>query len=158
MNGFSNPPLKPGASVSGLQDYLPAITENEDSPRLSWYRSGGLLNERRAHRVAFPELLHVVGLESDPQRNQFITAPEAVIANGRDISIDGISFCHSERIPHRYVAVSFCSPFGTQTLVAKLLWCRFVREKHYMSGGQLIANPAYHSDIDIDWSAIERAR
>lgn len=158
MNAYSNPPLEPGTSTSAIQDYLPAITENEDSPRLTWYRSGGLLNERRAHRVAFPERLHVVGLELDRDRNQFITASEAVIGEGRDISVDGISLYHTEHIPHRYVGVSFRSPFGTQTLVAKLLWCRFVRENHYMSGGQLIANPAYHSDGDIDWSRIERSR
>lgn len=158
MNAYSNVPLQPGTSTSAMQDYLPAITENEESPRLTWYRSGGLLNERRAHRVAFPELLHVIGLKLAPDHNRFMTDCEAVIGKGRDISVDGISFYHTEHIPHRYVAVSFRSPFGTQTMVAKLLWCRFVREKHYMSGGQLIANPAYHSDIDIDWTRIERPR
>lgn len=155
MNAFSDPTMDPGSSNTGTPEYIPPFIQSADSPRLSWYRSGGLLNERRAHRVAFPEVLHVVGLDTDADGKEFVAASNEIIARGRDISVDGLSFCHACHIPHRYVAVSFRSPFGTQTLVVKLLWCRFVRENDYTSGGQLVTNPAYNSDIEIDWNRIE---
>lgn len=141
--------------TTSAQGQLHAYVQPTDAPRLSWYRSGGLLNERRAHRVAFPETLHVVGLRRCSGHGQFVADTDGILARGRDISIGGISFRHAASLPHRFVAVSFQSPFGTQTLVAKLQWCRFAGEGHYMSGGQLVVEAQFHSESDIDWDAIE---
>jgi hypothetical protein len=141
--------------TTSAQGQLHAYVQPTDSPRLSWYRSGGLLNERLAHRVAFPETLHVVGLRTCSGNGLFVADTDGIIARGRDISVGGISFRHDDLLPHRFVAVSFRSPFGTQILVAKLLWCRFAGEGHYMSGGQLVVEAQFHSELDIDWDAIQ---
>jgi hypothetical protein len=123
-----------------LGEVLSSVRET-DSPKVSWHQWGSLLNDRRAHRVAFPATLHVVCLDMNSDTGQFSPASEAIIGQGRDISVDGISFQHDVPLPHKFVAVSFRSPLGTETLVAKLSWCRFARKDKYVSGGRLIVEP-----------------
>lgn len=127
------------------------------TPQVSWHRSSALFCCRRFHRVAFPEPLHVVGLIIDPETGQFRVDSDRMVARGRDISVGGISFRHNEPLPHQFVAVSFRSPFGTKTLVAKLSWCRFAREGYYMSGGRLIDHPRGDIEFDIDWDLFPAA-
>jgi len=145
------------ASSAKSQDEVMSTVRESDSRRASWYQWGGLLNDRRAHRVAFPEVLHVVGLGTNSDTGQFMQVSEPIIASGRDISVDGISFRHEVPLPHRYVAVSYRSPFGTQTLVAKLSWCRFEREGNYVSGGRITVESQLDSELDIDWDVLESA-
>tara|TARA_R110002072_G_C7978996_1_gene536113 strand:- start:135804 stop:136256 length:453 start_codon:yes stop_codon:yes gene_type:complete len=140
-------------SSKSLDEVLSTV-QGIDSSSASWYQSGGLLNDRRAHRVAFPETLHVVGLEMEPRSGQFVPVSEPVAARGRDISINGISFRHDEPLPHRYVAVSFRSPHGTETLVAKLSWCRFAGNDNYISGGRLVVETSLDAELNIDWNAL----
>jgi len=152
MNVLTNFPSVSESSPKTLDDVLSTVRET-DPPRVSWHQWGGLLNDRRAHRVAFPETLRVVGLTADSATGQFIPVTEPIIAQGRDISVDGISFQHADPIPHRYVAVSFRSPFGFETLVARLSWCRFAGEDRYVSGGRLTVESQLNVELDIDWDA-----
>jgi hypothetical protein len=145
------------ASSTNLLDDDQAIDRESASPRVSWYQWGGLLNDRRSHRVAFPESLHVVGLNTSSETAELVQVSEPIIARGRDISVDGISFRHEVPLPHRYVAVSYRSPFGTETLVAKLTWCRFEREGHYVSGGRISVEPQLNSELNVDWDSLESA-
>jgi len=153
MNVLTNLPSVSESSPKTLDEVLSTVQET-GSPRVSWHQWGGLLNDRRAHRVAFPETLFVVGLTTDSNTGQFIPVTEPTIAQGRDISVDGISFQHADPIPHRYVAISFRSPIGSETLVARLSWCRFAREDRYVSGGRLTAKPQLNVELDIDWDAL----
>jgi hypothetical protein len=153
MNVLTNLPSISESSSTTLDEVLSTVRET-DSPRVSWHQWGGLLNDRRAHRVAFPETLLVVGLATDSVTGQFIPVTEPIIAKGRDVSVDGISFQHADPLPHRYVAVSFRSPFGSETLVARLSWCRFAREDRYVSGGRLTVEPQLDAELNIDWDAM----
>lgn len=153
MNVLTNLPSVSESPSKTLDDVLSTVRKT-DTPRVSWHQWGGLLNDRRAHRIAFPETLHVVGLTTDSATGQLIPAAEPIIAHGRDISVDGISFQHADPLPHRYVAVSFRSPFGTETLVARLSWCRFARENHYVSGGRLTVEPELNAELNIDWDSL----
>lgn len=153
MNVLTNLSSVSESSSKTLDEVLSTVRES-DSPRVSWHQWGGLLNDRRAHRVAFPETLLVVGLTTDSGTGQFIPVTEPIIAHGRDISVDGISFQHADPLPHRYVAISFRSPFGSETLVARLSWCRFGRENRYVSGGRLTVEPQLSVELDIDWDAL----
>ncbi|MFT4556300.1 MAG: hypothetical protein ACI8P0_005421 [Planctomycetaceae bacterium] len=153
MNVLTNFPSVSESSSKTLDEVLSTVQET-DSPRVSWHQWGGLLNDRRAHRVAFPETLHVVGLTTDSDTGQFIPATEPIIAQGRDISVDGISFQHADPLPHRYVAVSFRSPFGSETVVARLSWCRFAGEDRYVSGGRLTVEPQLNEELNIDWDSL----
>jgi hypothetical protein len=154
MTAIANLTSSPASSAKSLDEVLSTVRES-DSPRVSWYQWGGLLNDRRAHRVAFPEILHVVGLNTNSDTGQFVQVSEPIVASGRDISVDGISIRHEVPLPHRYVAVSYRSPFGTETLVAKLSWCRFEREGRYVSGGRLTVEPQLESELNIDWDSLE---
>lgn len=142
------------SSATGIWDQILSQAQEPRSHQVSWYQSSGLLNDRRAHRIAFPETLHVVGLEINPNNGQFVAVADGIIAGGRDISVDGISFQHDDPVPHRFVSVSFRSPLGTETLVAKLSWCRFSREGHYVSGGRLIVEPQCNLEQTIDWDSV----
>jgi hypothetical protein len=153
MTLLTNSPSGSESPPKTLDEVLSTVRET-DSPRVSWHQWGGLLNDRRAHRVAFPETLLVVGLATDSVTGQFIPVTEPIIAKGRDVSVDGISFQHADPLPHRYVAVSFRSPFGSETLVARLSWCRFAREDRYVSGGRLTVEPQLDAELNIDWDAM----
>ena len=155
MNVLTKPPTGSVPSSKTLDEVLSTVRGIDSSPA-SWYQSGGLLNDRRAHRVAFPETLHVVGLAMDPDSGQFVPVSEPVTAHGRDISVDGISFRHDEPLPHRYVAVSFRSPQGTETLVAKLSWCRFACKDNYISGGRLTFETSLNVELNIDWDSLPK--
>ena len=147
-----SPKSRPLRSLDGA---LSSASETEPR-RVSWHQWGGLLNDRRAHRIAFPETLHVVGMaESDS--GQLVRAADPIIARGRDISVDGISFKHDEPLPHRYVAVSYRSALGTETMIAKLSWCRFAREDRYVSGGRLTEVPQLNPELNIDWDSLQQA-
>lgn len=156
MTVLTNLPTDSESSSRTLDEVLSTV-RGTDSPSVSWHQSGGLLNDRRAHRVAFSETLYVVGLTVDSESDQFVPVSESVIARGRDISIDGISFQHDEPLPHRYVAISYRSPSGTETLVAKLSWCRFARKDNYVSGGRLTAETQLDHEFNIDWDALPTA-
>jgi hypothetical protein len=153
MTLLTNSPSGSESPPKTLDEVLSTV-RGTDSPRVSWHQWGGLLNDRRAHRVAFPETLLVVGLATDSVTGQFIPVTEPIIAKGRDVSVDGISFQHADPLPHRYVAVSFRSPFGSETLVARLSWCRFAREDRYVSGGRLTVEPQLDAELNIDWDAM----
>lgn len=156
MTAIANLTTSHPSSATSLDEVVSTVRKS-DSPRVSWYQWGGLLNDRRAHRVAFPEKLQIVGLSTNSDTGQFMRASEAIVASGRDISVDGISFRHEVALPYRYVAVRYRSPFGTETLVAKLSWCRFEREGHYISGGRLTVEPQLDSELDINWDEPESA-
>lgn len=156
MTAIANLTTSSASSAKSLNEVISTVRKS-DSLRVSWYQWGGLLNDRRAHRVAFPQKLQVVGLSTNSDTGQFMPVSEAIVASGRDISVDGISFRHEVALPHRYVAVRYRSPFGTKTHVAKLSWCRFEREGHYISGGRLTGEPQLDSELDINWDEPESA-
>lgn len=154
MSGLAELSNKP--RPSRLLDGALSSASETQTRRVRWHQWGGLLNDRRAHRIAFPETLHVVGMaESDS--GQLVPAAEPIIARGRDISVDGISFKHDEPLPHRYVAVSYRSALGTETMIARLSWCRFAREDRYVSGGRLTEVPQLNSELNIDWDSLQQA-
>ncbi len=99
----------------------------------SW-QSGGPLVERRCwHRVPFERLLGITPLEGD------LPADQMRVAKGRDISLSGIAFTHTEPIPHRAVAITLWDDAGqTESIVTQLSWCRFTRSGEYQSGGKFL--------------------
>lgn len=110
--------------------------------------------ERASHRIPFPESLYVVGLEIDPDEGQFNAASDRIVASGRDISADGISFRHEEPILHKFVAVGFRGAFGTKMLVVKLAWSQVIGHQDYLSSGGLIVKPRLSPDLKIDWGSM----
>lgn len=108
----------------------------------SWHNSASLLHDRRSHRVVLKAPLTTAGLERSEDDGSFRIISDWSDAVGRDVSIDGISFRHSEAIPHRYVAVQMEAAGINEILVAKLSWCRYSQNGDYVSGGRLLREAA----------------
>lgn len=99
----------------------------------------GPVTERAAVRVPFDESVVVTPWDVA----MAAPAGPSLLAGGRNLSTGGISFSHVGLLPHRHVAVSFP---GTrrdeegdrviETLIVRLIWCRFTRRGIYLSGGR----------------------
>lgn len=100
----------------------------------SWGGGTPVLQGRRGHRVLYPRpiALTPVGHCDEP-------SGPALLVEGSDLSVDGLSFRHPAPLPCRRAIVSFFLPGGTiESAVARLKWTRFTRQGHYRSGGQFV--------------------
>jgi len=108
--------------------------------RACWVKSGPVTEGRGALRVPFDETVVVTPWDVAGRA----PAGPAILAAGRDLSTGGLSFSHAGTLPHRYVAVSFRGDRrddegrpAIETLLVRLIWCRFTRRGLYLSGGKL---------------------
>ncbi len=93
--------------------------------------------ERRASiRHPYPFLVRAI--PADRHGNRLAEAPLTVI--GKHVSFEGFGFFHTTPIAHRHVVVEFAT--GPQSppirLLMNLIWCRFLREGWYDSGGKFV--------------------
>ncbi|MDA7979564.1 MAG: hypothetical protein MPJ50_12430 [Pirellulales bacterium] len=87
---------------------------------------------RREERFPFPRLLRLIpaSASGDP------IGPEVTVV-GKQLSEHGLGFFHPGPLPHRWVIVELEVANGTRyAFVLQLLWCRFLREGWYESGGR----------------------
>jgi hypothetical protein len=106
--------------------------------RACWVKSGPVIQSRNALRMPFAEPVVVTPWNVSTGT----PSSRSILAGGRDISEDGIAFRHGDSLPCRYVAVSFRNPDtaieaepAVESLLVRLLWCRFMRAGEYLSGG-----------------------
>lgn len=104
-----------------------------------WVKSGTVLQSRLAMRTAFAEPIVITPWCEKAD----CPAGHSLLADGRDVSPTGISFWHRESLPFRTVAVSYrgsgrdeTSEWSVETLLVRLLWCRFSQNGKYLSGGR----------------------
>jgi hypothetical protein len=124
----------------------------------SWHASFGSLHSRRWHRVAYDKPLLITPLDDLGDG----AAGRTFVAQGRDLSLSGFSFCHAQPLASRKVIVQFRDE-ATSTvegLLALLRWCRFRRDGSYQSGGQFVRAIALdgifssaESETDVDPAA-----
>ncbi|HEX6984624.1 MAG TPA: hypothetical protein VF170_04570 [Planctomycetaceae bacterium] len=107
--------------------------------RACWMKSGPVVQGRAVLRMPFDEPVVVTPWELAAGR----PAGPSLLASGRDLSPTGLSFSHADPLPCRFAAVSFrgerTDPEGgplIETVVVRLLWCRFLRGGTYLSGGR----------------------
>jgi hypothetical protein len=102
----------------------------------SWHASFGSLHSRRWHRVAYDRPLLITPLDDVTER----PSERAFVAQGRDLSLAGLSFCHPHPLASRKVIVRFRAedPSAGEAILATLRWCRFRRDGSYQSGGQFV--------------------
>ncbi|MDA0588556.1 MAG: hypothetical protein O2820_11765 [Planctomycetota bacterium] len=110
--------------------------EAAPAPSASWHRSGSLVHCRRVHRIPFSGRLRLRGLNENHE-----PVDVELVATGRDISGDGISFRHDNPLPYRFVEVTYNAALGTVTRRAKLTWCRYAVDGFYVSGGRFLRQP-----------------
>jgi hypothetical protein len=102
-----------------------------------WVKSGPVVQGRSSLRIPFTELIVVTPWDEATRG----PTGRAVLADGRDISEEGIAFRHRQPLPCRYAVVSYrgADPEearSVESVLVRLLWCRFVRGGNYLSGGR----------------------
>jgi hypothetical protein len=91
---------------------------------------------RREQRYPYPHPIHLTPLESSGRRGP----AESLVVIGKQISMHGVDFYHSEPIPHgRVIASLDAGERGWIGLLLELAWCRFSRHGWYDNGGRFLA-------------------
>ena len=118
----------------------------------SWHQSHSLIHDRRSHRFPFEQTMCIVGLNQELQ-------PESspVRVQGRDISIDGISFRHHSPISAKFISVTYQTAVGPESLIVKLSWCRFGRDGQYVSGGRFVREAPVPAQLVRQWDELNEA-
>lgn len=132
------PPAAP-TPVTPAPNVLHARLGRLVDPGACWVKTGLSTECRGVLRLPFDEPIVLTPWDS---RTGAALAP-ASLASGREISSRGLSFSHERSIPHRSVAVSFrtdrldeSGTLAIETIVVRLIWCRFTRKGEYLSGGR----------------------
>lgn len=133
--------------LRGLDDVASAVRQLT----ASWHQPGNLLQNRRSRRIPFHQTLCLYVLD-----DQFQSAGPPQRVRGCDISVDGLSFTHWKPLPCRNAAIAFQSAQGTETHVVRLIWCRYLRQQHYVSGGRFLKDAVCTVPL-ADISTLEEA-
>jgi hypothetical protein len=103
----------------------------------SWQNGRALWERRRGHRQTLETTVRITPLDDADQ-----PVGDALIVTTRDISPAGFSFIHGVPLAFRKVRAEFLRPDGqTETLPARLTWCRYRGLGRYESGGQFLSSP-----------------
>jgi len=106
--------------------------------RACWVKSGPVVQGRSSLRVPFDVLLVITPWDDATQG----PAGRSFLAEGRDLSEEGVAFRHRQSLPCRFAAVSYRGQAAedrshfVESVLVRLLWCRFVRDGFYLSGGR----------------------
>lgn len=101
----------------------------------SWHASPPLTEGRSAHRVQYERPLLLTSI--DPRSHHPIGEPQLV--RGRDLSLGGCSFYHSDPLASARVALTFgLEDEQRVTMMLRLTWCRFTQDRVYQSGGRFL--------------------
>jgi hypothetical protein len=140
-------------AFSGLESLarLQSLSTDETvGQTASWHQSASTIHGRRAHRVPLPQSVCLTGLD-----DQFRPCAPPVVVQGRDISVDGLSFLHGQPLPYRYAAISLRTAQGVESAICRLTWCRYSREGHYVSGGKFIRHVPTSLVPPGDWEMLD---
>lgn len=114
---------------------IPDLCKLAEAVVASWYLEPALTSNRTWHRIPFER---PIGLTLVNEQTKQLEC-ELQTVEGRNLSIEGISFSHSEPIYSRDVAVTFDLERPTmEFLVVRLAWSRFSENRFFQSGGKFI--------------------
>jgi len=138
------------SSLESLARLQSLSTDESVGPTASWYQSATTVHSRCAHRVPLPQSICLTGLD-----DQFRPCAAPAIVQGRDISVDGLSFLHGQPLPFRYANVALRTPRGIESIVCRLTWCRYSREGHYITGGKFVRHIPANPVSPTDWELLD---
>jgi len=93
------------------------------------------VDRRHDGRIAIPALFRLTPFDAEHQ----LTASQATIVVGKNISRRGMSFYHEWPMPHRRALIELAHPgLGEFAAEIDVSWCRFTRPGWYESGGRLV--------------------
>jgi len=114
----------------------------------SWLGGGALVPSRRSHRIVSQQVFAVTPVDDRSLQR----LEESCRVQAWDISAEGISFTHRSTLPFRTVAATFSLGDGElHTILTRLKWCRFTRQRYYRSGGQFLrtVRPDWEASLDL---------
>jgi len=114
---------------------IPELNKLADTVVASWYLEPTAISSRKWHRIPCerPIGLTLIDLKSKQLE------PQLQIVQGRNLSIEGISFSHQNQIASREVAVTFdLDQPVMEFLVVRLAWSRFSEDRLFQSGGKFL--------------------
>lgn len=149
---------EPRATSSQPASAPPVLPQLREMERListlvgSWCPLPTSGQNRRWQRVRYEKPIAVTPLEE--QTDEPIGRP--MRACGRDLSPGGISFTHHRPLPYRTVAVSFDfeDEKTVETVVARLIWCRYTRGGLYLDGGRILRRLTLPGLREIEWAQL----
>ena len=126
------------AVPSQLTTLLPEVKKLVETTVASWEAAQQVLQTRSWHRLQFRKPILMTPLDDETQ----LPIGESQMVAGRDISVDGLSFMHSEPVAHRMVAMTFVGepdlPLLPESIVLNLTWCRYCQDGVLLSGGSFV--------------------
>lgn len=114
---------------------IPELNKLADTIVASWYLEPATISSRKWHRIPLERSIGLAMI--DPKTKKLESEIEVV--EGRNLSIEGISFSHPSPIYLREVAVTFdLKKSVKEFLVVRLAWSRFSENQTFQSGGKFL--------------------
>ena len=114
---------------------IPELNKLADTIVASWYLEPSNISCRKWHRIPLERSIGLAMINSQTRKLE----SDLEIVEGRNLSIEGISFCHPSPIYSREVAVTFdLKKSVKEFLVVRLAWSRFSEKQTFQSGGKFV--------------------
>ena len=137
----------------------PALIRIQEIDRLletlvaSWNNSP-IVQNRRWHRAGYDKPIAVTPLDDRID----VAVGETLLAQGHDLSREGISFTHNSPLPYQKIAATFPVQEDVyESVIVRLTWCRFTSRGKYKSGGRFLRTIQLTLDPHVDWADLPRA-
>ncbi|QDV48683.1 hypothetical protein [Gimesia fumaroli] len=114
---------------------IPELNKLADTIVASWYLEPATISSRKWHRIPLERSIGLAMVNSKTRKLE----SDIEVVEGRNLSIEGISFSHHSPIYSREVAVTFdLKKSVKEFLVVRLAWSRFSENQTFQSGGKFL--------------------
>ncbi len=114
---------------------IPELSKLTDTVVASWYLEPASFSSRKWHRIPCQSPIGLVLINEQTKQLE----SKLLTVQGRDLSIEGISFSHQDPIYSREVAITFdLEQPMMEFLVTRLAWSRFSEDQCFQSGGKFL--------------------
>tara|TARA_R110002095_G_scaffold2261_2_gene9442 strand:+ start:6306 stop:6821 length:516 start_codon:yes stop_codon:yes gene_type:complete len=112
---------------------IPELNKLAETVVASWYLEPAAISSRKWHRIPCERPIGLALFNRQAQQLE----PELQVVEGRNLSVEGISFSHGKPITSREVAITFdLEKPVMEFLVIRLAWSRFSENHLFQSGGK----------------------
>ncbi|WP_299469850.1 hypothetical protein [uncultured Gimesia sp.] len=114
---------------------IPELNKLAETVVASWYLEPAAFSSRKWHRIPCER---PIGLSLINRKSKQLE-PDLQVVEGRNLSIEGISFSHRKPITSREVAITFdLEKPVMEFVVIRLAWSRFSENQMFQSGGKFL--------------------
>ena len=114
---------------------IPELSKLAETVVASWCLEPASFSRRKWHRIPFERPIGLAPINRVSKQLE----PELQIVEGRNLSLEGISFSQPQPISSREVAITFDMDKPVlEFLVIRLAWSRFSENRIFQSGGNFL--------------------